>query len=84
MSTESCLPSGLVLPGRSCHLRLRMIVRSFEKCGISVAPDGSEDENNIIGLEDYSVESDDDEDPFSDEDEGEGEENEDDEGDEDP
>ena len=42
-----------------------MIVRSFEKCGISVAPDGSEDEKiNIIGLEDYNVESDDNEDPF--------------------
>ena len=46
-----------------------MIVRSFEKCGISVAPDGSEDEKiNIIGLEDYSVDSDDDQDPFSGED----------------
>ena len=32
------------------------------------APDGSEDEKiNIIGLEDYSVESDNDEDPFWDE-----------------
>ena len=44
-----------------------MIVPSFEKCGISVAPDGSEDDEiNIVGLEDYSVESDDDEDPDSD------------------
>ena len=52
-----------------------MIVRSFEKCGISVAPDRSEDEKiNIIGLEDYNVESDVNEDPFSDE---EGEEDED-------
>lgn len=42
-----------------------MIVMSFEKCG---TPDGSEDEKiNIIGLEDYSVDSNDDEDPFSDE-----------------
>ena len=55
--------------------KMDMIVRSFEKCGISVAPDGSEDEKiNIIGLEDYNVESDDNEDPFSDE---EGEEDED-------
>ena len=44
-------------------LKTEMIVRSFEKCGISVVPDGSEDD--IIGLEDYSVESDDDEDLFS-------------------
>lgn len=45
-----------------------MIVRSFQKCGISVAPDGSEDSNiNIEGLEDYTVESDDEEDPFSEE-----------------
>ena len=37
-----------------------MIVHSLEKCGISVAPDGSEDEKiNIIGLEYYSVDSDD-------------------------
>ena len=51
-------------------LKAEMIVRSFEKCGISVVPDGSEDEKiNIIGLEDYSVESDDDEDPFSDDEE---------------
>ena len=58
--------------------KTEMIVCSFEKCGISVAPDRSEDEKiNIIVLEDYSVESDDDDDPFSNEDEGEGEENED-------
>jgi hypothetical protein len=57
--------------------KTEMIVRSFEKCGISVAPDGSEDEKiNVNGLEDYSVESDydvesdDSEDPFSDEEEG--------------
>ena len=50
-----------------------MIIRSFKKCGISVAVDGSEDtEINIKGLEDYSVEEDDeelsdeDEDPFAD------------------
>ena len=49
-----------------------MIVRSFETCGISVAPD---EKINTIGLEDYSV--DDYEDPFSDEDKGEGVENED-------
>ena len=48
--------------------KTEMIVCSFEKCGISVAPDGSEDGKiNIIGLEDYSVESDNDEDSFSDE-----------------
>ena len=33
-----------------------MIIRSFKKCGISVAIDGSEDtEINIGGLEDYEV-----------------------------
>ena len=57
--------------------KTEMIVRSFEKCGISVAPDGSEDGKiNIIGLE-----SDDDEDPFSDE---EHDESEDEDGHEDP
>ena len=48
--------------------KTEMIVHSFEKCGISVAP---EDEKiHINGLEDYNVESDDNEDPFSDEEEG--------------
>ena len=51
--------------------KTEMIVHSFEKCGISVVPDGSENEKiNINGLEDYNVESDDNEDPFSDEEEG--------------
>ena len=54
---------------------MEMIIRSFRKCGISVAIDGSEDSDiNINGLENYSVESDDDvtdedpeeEDPFAD------------------
>ena len=51
-----------------------MIIRSFKKCGISVAVDGSEDDQiNIETLNDYIVdESDDDEatdddsDPFED------------------
>ena len=66
--------------------KTEMIVRSFEKCGISVAPDGSEyGKINIIGLEDYNMESDDDEDPFSDEEHDESEdEAEDEDGHEDP
>ena len=32
-----------------------MITRSFKKCGISVAIDGSEDEINIESLENYTV-----------------------------
>ena len=50
-----------------------MIIRSFKKCGISVAIDGSEDtEINIGDLEDYEVgdseeeATDDDADPFED------------------
>ena len=46
-----------------------MVKRSFRKCGIAVAIDGSEDsEINIPGIEDYAVEEDDDEytDPFAD------------------
>ena len=48
-----------------------MVRRSFKKCGISVAIDGSEDDEiNIKGLEDYSVgdegDATDDEDPFAD------------------
>lgn len=50
-----------------------MIIRSFKKCGISVAIDGSEDEEiNTEGLEDYTVGESDDEatddktDPFED------------------
>ena len=36
-----------------------LIFCSFRKCGISVAIDGSEDEDiNVEGLEDYSVKSD--------------------------
>ena len=50
--------------------RKEMIRRSFKKCGISVAIDGSEDNDiNIEGLEDYSVNDeeldDSDGDPFS-------------------
>ena len=42
-----------------------MVIRGFKKCGISVAIHGSDDnEINIKGLEDYQVESDDD-DPFA-------------------
>ena len=45
-----------------------MIIRGFRKCGISVAVDGSEDNDiNIKGLENYKVDSDDD-DPFLSED----------------
>ena len=37
-----------------------MVIRSFRKCGISVAIDGSEDDDiNIEGLAEYSVGSDD-------------------------
>ena len=50
-----------------------MIVRSFKKCGIALAIDGSEDEDiNIQGIHGYNVEDDDDEeftdeeDPFAD------------------
>ena len=47
-----------------------LIVRSFKKCGISVPIDGSEDDQiHIQGLEEYSVEEEDDDtdgDPFSD------------------
>ena len=47
-----------------------MIVRSFKKCGISIAADGSEDfEVHLEGLEDYQVNRDDcndSEDPFAD------------------
>lgn len=49
-----------------------MVKRSFRKCGIAVAIDGSEDsEINIPGIEDYAVKEDDDEytddeDPFAD------------------
>ena len=53
-----------------------MVVRSFEKVGITVPIDGSGDHNiNIHGLENYSVEesSSEDEDPFADSDEEEGE-----------
>ena len=46
-----------------------MVIRSFIKCGISVPPDGSrDDEINLNGLEDYTVDSEDEGDPFSDED----------------
>jgi len=34
-----------------------MVIRAFKKCGISVAIDGSEDEEiNINNVEDYKVE----------------------------
>ena len=39
---------------------MEMVIRSFRKCGISVAINGSEDSSiNINGLEKYCVESDD-------------------------
>ncbi|RPB22155.1 hypothetical protein L211DRAFT_351367 [Terfezia boudieri ATCC MYA-4762] len=35
---------------------IRIIIRSFQKCGITVALDGSEDQNiNIHGLDGYTV-----------------------------
>ena len=35
-----------------------MVIRAFKKCGISVAIDGSEDEEiNINNVEDYKVEN---------------------------
>ena len=44
-----------------------MIIRSFKKCGISVAIDGSEDaEMSIVGLEDYVVGDNEDEAPCTD------------------
>ena len=53
--------------------KTEMVIRSFKKCGISVAIDGSEDtEININGIEDYEVGesdeevTDDDTDPFED------------------
>ena len=52
-----------------------MIQRAFRKCGISVAVDGSEDDEiHIEVLEDYTVDTDDEhtntgDDPFSDGDE---------------
>lgn len=48
-----------------------MIIRSFEKCGLSVAVDGSEDDKiNIEGIDEYSIpdeedDESDDEDPFA-------------------
>ena len=49
--------------------RTDMVVRSFIKCGISVPPDGSrDDEINLNGLEDYTVNSEDEGDLFTDED----------------
>lgn len=49
--------------------RTDMVVRSFVKCGISVPPDGSrDDEINLNGIEDYTVDSEDEGDPFSDKD----------------
>ena len=46
---------GLSSLGRSGKNK-EMIVRSFKKCEISVAPDGSEDsEIHLEGLEDYQV-----------------------------
>ena len=45
-----------------------MVVRSFKKCGISVAIDGSEDsEIHINGLEDYVVEGGDSEEEYTEE-----------------
>ena len=42
-----------------------VVVRGFKKCGISVAINGAEDDEiNIEGLENFKVESDDD-DPFA-------------------
>lgn len=46
-----------------------IVVRSFKKCGISIASDGSEDfEINLKGIEDYRIDSDTDQDTDSDED----------------
>ena len=50
-----------------------MIIRGFRKCGISVAVDGSEDNINIKKLENYKVDSDDN-DPFESEDDSFGDE----------
>ena len=51
-----------------------MIIRGFRKCGITVAVDGSEDNDiNIKELENYQVDSDDD-DPFESEDDSFGDE----------
>ena len=49
--------------------KTNMVICSFIKCGISVPPKGSrDDEINLNGLEDYTVDSEDEGDPFSDED----------------
>ena len=62
---ESYLRSGLVKHGRRS---VKVVVRSFKKCGISVAIDGSEDgEIHIDGLEDYVMEDSDSEDDYTDE-----------------
>ena len=66
--------SGSAKHGRR-SLPKNMIIRSFKKCGISVAIDGSEDSQvNLASKEDYEVgeseeeATDDDVDPFEDED----------------
>ena len=46
--------------------KMDMVIRSFIKCGISVPPDGSRDDE--INLNGYTVDSEDEGDPFSDED----------------
>ena len=46
-----------------------MVIRSFKKCGISTAINGSEDDEiNIAGLEDYHIGDDEvfEDDPFGD------------------
>lgn len=67
---ECSLPNGLVVRGKSfLYTKTNMVIRSFIKCGISVPPDGSRDDKiNLNGLEDYTVDSEDEGNPFSDED----------------
>ena len=61
------LPNGLGKHGRK-RANKDMVVRSFQKCGISTSIDGSEDDLiHIKGLEHYCIEdvvTDDSEDPF--------------------
>ena len=65
VNVECSLPNGLVVRGKS-YLQRRVL---FIKCGISIPPDGSRDDKiNLNGLEDYTVDSEYEGDPFSDED----------------
>ena len=62
-----CSQTGLGRHGRGSPKK-EMVARSFRKCGISVAIDGSENsEIHIEGIDDYAIEDEEDEE-FTDED----------------